>query len=152
MIRPHGHLCAPAVYRGNTMKSTLLSELESASRGSPQTGRIDIMRKKRTKEDLKESMIFFFTKHYTYLFCFTFKPDLLSGTQYIRGGERWSQRATFLQSLAPTLKKIPDCILKSFISWFRCVWLGLELNSAGTPALQDQPCLINPCNRWCMNL
>ncbi len=31
-----------------------------------------------------------------------------------------------------------NCILKTLISWFRCVWLGLELNSAGTPALQDQ--------------
>ncbi len=29
-------------------------------------------------------------------------------------------------------------IPKTLISCFRCVWLGLELNSAGTPALQDQ--------------
>ncbi len=61
---------------------------------------------------------------------------------YARGGERWSWRATLLLSLAPTLKnpgeKIPNCILKSLISCFRCVWLGLELNSAGTPVLQDQ--------------
>ncbi len=28
-------------------------------------------------------------------------------------------------------KKIPNCILKTLISCFRCVWLGLELNSAG---------------------
>ncbi len=27
---------------------------------------------------------------------------------------------------------------KTLISCFRCVWLGLELNSAGTPALQDR--------------
>ncbi len=51
---------------------------------------------------------------------------------YTRG---WSSRATLLQSLAPTLKnpgeKIPDRILKTLISYFRCVWLGLELNSAG---------------------
>ncbi len=35
-------------------------------------------------------------------------------------------------------KKIPNCILKTLISCFRCVWLGLEINSAGTPALRDQ--------------
>ncbi len=35
-------------------------------------------------------------------------------------------------------KKIPNCILKTLIICFRCVWLGLELSSAGTPALQDQ--------------
>ncbi len=49
-----------------------------------------------------------------------------------RGGERWSWRATLLQSLAPTLKNpgiIPVCIKKTLISCFRCVWLGLELNS-----------------------
>ncbi len=61
---------------------------------------------------------------------------------YTRGGERWFSRTTLLQSLAPTLKnpggKIPDRILKTLISYFRCVWLGLELNSAGTSALQDQ--------------
>ncbi len=34
--------------------------------------------------------------------------------------------------------KTPNCILKTLISWFRCVLLGLELKTAGTPALQDQ--------------
>ncbi len=52
------------------------------------------------------------------------------------------RRTGLQQSLAPILinpgKKITNCILKTFISCFRCVWLGLELNSAGTPALQDQ--------------
>ncbi len=38
------------------MKSTLLSELESASRGLPQTGRIDTMReKKELKRTLKKA-------------------------------------------------------------------------------------------------
>ncbi len=45
------------------------------------------------------------------------------------GGERWSWSATLQQSLAPTLKKKTNCILKTLTSWFRCVWLGLELNS-----------------------
>ncbi len=41
-------------------------------------------------------------------------------------GERRSWRAT-------VLKKIPTCIPKTLISLFRCVWLRLVLNSAGTP-------------------
>ncbi len=64
-----------------------------------------------------------------------------------QGWERWSWRATLLQSLAPTLKnpgeKIPNYILKTLITWFRCVWLGLELNSAGT-----RPSRINVPHPW----
>ncbi len=64
------------------MKSTLLSELESASRGLPQTGRIDIMRKKRTKEDLKESMIFFLLS--IILICFVLLSNLICFLEHNR--------------------------------------------------------------------
>ncbi len=44
-------------------------------------------------------------------------------------------RPTFLQSLAITWSNSPNCdflmILKTLISMLRCVWLKLELNSAG---------------------
>ncbi len=39
--------------------------------------------------------------------------------------------------------KIPNCILKTLISCFRCVWLGLELNSAG-----HRPSRINVPHPW----
>ncbi len=43
-------------------------------------------------------------------------------------------------------KKITNCILKTLISWFRCVWLGLELNSAGhRPSRTNAPC---PKGTW----
>ncbi len=41
-------------------------------------------------------------------------------------------------------EKIPNCILKTLISCFRCVWLGLELNSAG-----HRPSRINVPHLWC---
>ncbi len=79
---------------------------------------------------------------YPYLFFIVIFSLVEPTYMLLYNGERWSWRATLLQSLAPTLKnpgkKIPNCILKTLISWFRCVWLELELNSAGTPALQDQ--------------
>ncbi len=46
-----------------------------------------------------------------------------------RGHQTWSWRASVLQSLAPTC--------------FRCVWLGLELSSAGhrpSRTVSDDPC------------
>ncbi len=54
---------------------------------------------------------------------------------YSRGRQRRSCSADVLQSLAPTMKKphlpVALVILKTLISLFRCVWLGLELNSTG---------------------
>ncbi len=45
------------------------------------------------------------------------------------------QVTSVLQSLAPSLnpphRPVALVILTTLISWFRCVWLGLELNSAG---------------------
>ncbi len=37
-----------------------------------------------------------------------------------------------------TCMEVSSIASKTLISCFRCVWLGLELNSAGTPALQDR--------------
>ncbi len=37
-----------------------------------------------------------------------------------------------------TCLEVSSIPIKTLISCFRCVWLGLELNSAGTPALQDR--------------
>ncbi len=92
---------------------------------------------------LKSSFLLSFCSFiYPYLFFIVIFSLVEPTYMLLYNGERWSWRATLLQSLAPTLKnpgkKIPNCILKTLISWFRCVWLELELNSAGTPALQDQ--------------
>ncbi len=48
---------------------------------------------------------------------------------------KWCHREDTPQHTCLEVSSIPS---KTLISCFRCVWLGLELNSAGTPALQDR--------------
>ncbi len=55
---------------------------------------------------------------------------------YIRDLQPCSWRAIILQISVPTLLqhtclKLQQVALKTVISWFRCVWLGLELKSVG---------------------
>ncbi len=58
--------------------------------------------------------------------------ECIEDRQDPRGHQTRSWRAGVLQSLAPTCLNTPASVpSKTVISCSRCVWLGLELNSAG---------------------
>ncbi len=101
-----------------------------------------------TSFDLKKlSRVFF----YDFPVTWQQKPSCLVAATlsgYVSGwdsGIRWSWRATLLQSLAQPWEKYLYCILKTLMSCFRCVWLGLELNSAGTPGPPGSLLFIEIC-------
>ncbi len=71
---------------------------------------------------------------------------------YIRVPQIFPWRSNLLQSLAPTLIILPIwdflMILKTLISMLRCVWLGLEVNSAGMVRFEDACCICWLANKF----
>ncbi len=87
-------------------------------------------------------LLYFFTNHQIVLFSTLSKLQIFSRNSQRKVSvlhllicslvlQSQSWKANVLQSLSPTAWEFLVCLVRPLISWFRCVSLGLELNSAG---------------------